>query len=49
MIKAIESNKYGEVKIFGNIWTATSDTPIEVGSKVKVLAIDGVKLIVEKE
>jgi membrane protein implicated in regulation of membrane protease activity len=49
VIKAIERNKYGEVKIFGNVWTATSDEVIEVGSRVKVLAIDGVKLIVKKE
>ena len=47
--KKIEKNKYGEVKVFGNVWTATSEKPIALGSKVKVLAIDGVKLIVEKE
>ena len=49
VIKKIEKNKYGEVKIFGNVWTATSKKPIDVGEKVKVLDIDGVKLIVEKE
>ncbi|MBQ9018863.1 MAG: NfeD family protein [Bacilli bacterium] len=47
--KKISTNKYGEVKIYGNIWTATSDEVIEVGKKVKVLSIDGVKLIVKKE
>ena len=47
--KKIEKNKYGEVKIFGNTWTACSDEEIDVGSKVKVLNIDGVKLIVQKE
>lgn len=47
--KSIEKNKYGEVKVFGNTWTASSDDAIEVGSKVKVLSIDGVKLIVKKE
>ena len=47
--KKIEKNKYGEVKVFGNVWTATSKKPIDVGEKVKVLEIDGVKLIVEKE
>ena len=47
--KKIEKNKYGEVKIFGNTWTATSDTPIDEGERVKVLSIDGVKLIVKKE
>lgn len=45
----IEKNKYGEVKVFGNRWTATSNQVIDVGEHVKVKAIDGVKLIVEKE
>ena len=47
--KKIEENKYGEVKVYGNTWTAYSDQPIDVGEKVRVLKIDGVKLIVEKE
>ena len=47
--KRIGKNQYGEVKIFGNTWTAYSDDEIEVGSKVKVLEIEGVKLIVKKE
>lgn len=41
-------NRFGEVKVLGNVWTATSKEEIEVGIKVKVLAIDGVKLIVER-
>lgn len=45
----IEKNKYGEVKVFGNVWTATSNQVLNVGEHVKVKAIDGVKLIVEKE
>lgn len=47
--KAIEKDKNGEVKVLGNIWTACSDSKIAVGAKVKVLAIDGVKLIVKVE
>ena len=47
--KKIEKNKYGEVKVYGNTWTASSKEVIEVGERVKVLSIDGVKLIVEKE
>ena len=47
--KKIGKNKYGEVKVYGNTWTASSKDVIEVGERVKVLAIDGVKLIVEKE
>ena len=49
VIKRIGKNNYGEVKIFGNTWTATSKEELEVGEKVKVLNIEGVKLIVEKE
>lgn len=49
IIKAIDSNHYGEIKVFGKVWTAYSDEKIEVGSKAKVLKIDGVKLIVQKE
>ena len=47
--KKIEKNKYGEVTIYGNTWTALSTHPINVGKKVRVLGIDGVKLIVEEE
>ena len=47
--KKIEKNKYGEVKVYGNTWTASSKEVIEVGERVKVLSIDGVKLVVEKE
>ena len=38
-----------EVKVYGNTWTASSKQVINVGERVKVLAIDGVKLVVEKE
>ena len=47
--KKIDTNEYGEVKIFGNTWTATSDEVIDVGERVKVQSIEGVKLIVKKE
>lgn len=47
--KEISSDSYGEVKVFGNVWTAASDENISVGTKVKVLAIEGVKLIVKAE
>ena len=47
--KRIGKNKYGEVKVYGNTWTASSDKAIKVGERVKVLSIDGVKLVVEKE
>ena len=47
--KKISPNKYGEVKVFESIWTAKSDEEIKVGEKVRVLSIEGVKLIVKKE
>ncbi len=49
VIKTIDKDEYGEVKVYGNVWTACSDSRIEIGTKVKVLSIDGVKLIVKKE
>ena len=47
--KDITPNNFGEVKIFGEYWTAISDSKIKTGTKVRVKAIEGVKLIVEKE
>ena len=47
--KKISPNKYGEVKVFDSVWTAKSEDSIEEGEKVKVLSIEGVKLIVMKE
>lgn len=49
VIKEITPDSYGEVNIFGNIWTAASDVKCSVGDKVKVERVDGVKLIVNKE
>jgi len=45
----IEEDKPGEVKVDGKKWTAISKENIKEGSKVKILKIDGVKLIVEEE
>lgn len=47
--KDITPNNFGEVKIFGDYWTAISEEKIKAGAKVRVKAIEGVKLIVEKE
>ena len=49
VIKEIKPNHYGEVEVFGTIWTATSKDTFKVGEKAKVLKMDGVKLIVERE
>ena len=48
VIKEISKNSYGEVKVGGSVWTATSTKNIKKDSQVKVLKIDGVKLVVEK-
>lgn len=47
--KKITSDEYGEVKVYGNYWTASGDRTFDVGEKVIVKDIDGVKLIVDKE
>lgn len=49
VIKKITPDEYGEVKVLGAIWTATSDIVLNVSDKVIVKKIDGVKLVVEKE
>lgn len=48
--KEIHIGERGEVKIDGKYWLAitTGDTNIEVDDRVEVLAIEGVKLIVDK-
>ena len=45
----IKKNSIGEIKVDGKRWSAISNMKILVGENVKVLKIDGVKLIVEKE
>ncbi len=47
--KEIKPNHYGEVEIFGTTWTAISQETIKIGEKVRVLKMDGVKLIVDRE
>ena len=43
-----ETHTVGQVKVEGEIWTAKSDcAPLVKDEKIKVLAIEGVKLIVE--
>lgn len=50
VIKEINSNSIGQVKIGGDVWSAIcnyQDVTIPVGSKVSITRIDGVKVIVE--
>ncbi len=42
----IKPFSYGQVKVNGEIWTAMSEQEIENDTRVKVLAVDGVKLVV---
>ena len=44
----IKKNNPGEVKVDGKKWTAISNKKIKVGTTVKVLEIEGVKLKVEE-
>ncbi len=46
--KEITNDKFGEVKVDGSVWTAKSNKKIKVDEKIKVLDIEGVKLIVER-
>jgi len=39
---------YGQVKVNGEIWTASSNQEIELNSRIEVVGIDGVKLQVQK-
>jgi len=48
VIKSISDVQYGSVKFEGIEWTAMSNESIEAGAKVKILAIEGNKLIVTK-
>lgn len=45
----IKKNEVGEVKVDGKRWSAISKEKCFKGDRVKILKIDGVKLIVEKE
>jgi membrane-bound serine protease (ClpP class) len=38
----------GTVSLQGTLWTARSDTPIEAGETIRVVAVDGLKLTVSK-
>lgn len=45
----ITAHEYGQVKVNGEIWTAAAQEFLEVDSRVKIIGIDGVKLVVEQE
>lgn len=45
--KNIDEFNNGEVKVDGKTWTATSKETLKVGTKVKIVSINGVKLNVK--
>lgn len=47
--EAIDKDTIGEVKADGKLWSAIASEKIEVGDRVIVERIDGVKLIVRKK
>jgi membrane protein implicated in regulation of membrane protease activity len=47
--KEITKNTIGEVKIAGKYWSAKANKKINIGSKVEILSIEGVKLIVKEK
>lgn len=49
VISEIQTNSIGRVKVKNLEWSAISKESIKVGETVRVLDIEGVKLIVEKE
>jgi membrane-bound serine protease (ClpP class) len=36
----------GQVRLHGEIWSARSDSPVEVGGEVEVVSVDGLTLVV---
>lgn len=47
VVVEIQPGRFGRVNLEGQEWTAKSDATLPVGSWVRVLAIEGVKLVVE--
>lgn len=49
VLKQIEPlSRSGQIKVNSQIWTAVSDATLVVGEKVRVLDIQGVKLVVKR-
>ncbi len=46
--KSINPYHVGQAKVNGEIWTATAEEDIEVDVRIRVVGIQGVKLMVEK-
>ena len=50
LVKAVKSNEWGEVNVYGTVWSVAelSNHPLDAGTIVEVVAIEGAKLIVKK-
>jgi membrane protein implicated in regulation of membrane protease activity len=50
LTKAITKNSWGEVNVYGVVWSAVeiNNQALDIGTEVKVVAIEGAKVIVEK-
>lgn len=50
LTKAITSNHWGEVNVYGVVWSAVeaNNRSLDAGTEVKIIAIEGAKLIVEE-
>ncbi|MGI6434310.1 MAG: NfeD family protein [Syntrophomonadaceae bacterium] len=46
--KAISPLEYGQVKVNGEIWTASAQENLDPDVRIQVVAVQGVKLVVEK-
>jgi membrane protein implicated in regulation of membrane protease activity len=50
LVKAVKSNEWGEVNVYGTVWSVAelNNRPLDIGTIVEVVAIEGAKLIVKK-
>lgn len=50
LVKAVKSNEWGEVNVYGTVWSVAelNNRPLDIGTEVEVVAIEGAKLIVKK-
>lgn len=50
LVKAVKSNEWGEVNVYGTVWSVAelNNRPLDAGTIVEVVAIEGAKLIVKK-
>jgi membrane protein implicated in regulation of membrane protease activity len=50
LVKAVKSNEWGEVNVYGTVWSVAelNNRMLDAGTIVEVVAIEGAKLIVKK-